>query len=320
MKATESVTSSLVITSSNQNNGILQIPTPAFKNMPENATKVSESWKVVNFKVYSNIKSIPTASLPNYSLEDTETDRLIKSLDVEWNSPRIQLNLYIGTPNNWSIVGSVSLLNASGYPYRIYDLLEIYAAKEQASLGVNVSFGIAIEDVGHGLLSSFDKVSILVDYLREISYFVSPQINITTPEVTVNNPVEINNNINGVVIDENNGTNNGIEDINEMPLLIKNANYNPSVNERILCTSAIELYLPASPSIGDEIEIYAGVDGIITVNATPNTITRVLYNSSPVTANRANIGRNYLGMGGKLIWVGTTWMCNGNEFNYQEYD
>lgn len=43
-----------------------------------------------NLKGYSNITSLSKAGLPNISLEDTNQDRLIKVMNIEWGSMSIR--------------------------------------------------------------------------------------------------------------------------------------------------------------------------------------------------------------------------------------
>jgi hypothetical protein len=50
---------------------------------------------VKNLKAHAKINSLPPIKLPDFQLEDSETDKLYKTLDIEWGSARKQLNLYI---------------------------------------------------------------------------------------------------------------------------------------------------------------------------------------------------------------------------------
>ncbi|AFZ31631.1 hypothetical protein Glo7428_3144 [Gloeocapsa sp. PCC 7428] len=141
-----------------------------------------------NLKAFAEISSLPEASLPNFKLEDSDTDKLYKVLDVEWNSPRKQMTLYISpTGNNldWSKVGSISMLNPSGYPYRIYNLMDLFTDNLALELGENSAIGIGIDDVGYGLLETIDKVTIHGSYVEEIFVqYTEPQpiVNLTVPE------------------------------------------------------------------------------------------------------------------------------------------
>jgi hypothetical protein len=123
---------------------------------------------VKSLRAYAKITSLAEVALPNFELTDSETDKLYKSLDVEWTSPRKQLDLLINQGSEWEIIGSVSLLNPSGYPYRSYNLQDLYTDNLAVELGENGKLGVKITDVGHGLLSGTDTLTIYGSYSQEI--------------------------------------------------------------------------------------------------------------------------------------------------------
>lgn len=173
-----------------------------------------------NLKAFAEISSLPQASLPNFKLEDSDTDKLYKVLDIEWNSPRKQITLYIATDAinlNWAKVGSISMLNPSGYPYRIYNLMDLFTDNLALELGENSAIGIGIDDVGYGLLETLDKVTIHGSYVEEIFVqYTEPQpiINLSVPE---RQPI-ININITSAPINSGGGQDAG----NELSTLIGN--------------------------------------------------------------------------------------------------
>lgn len=131
-------------------------------------TVVSVNNFVKSLRAYAKITSLTEVSLPNFELTDSETDKLYKSLDVEWTSPRKQLDLLINQGDGWEIIGSVSLLNPSGYPYRSYNLQDLYTDNLALELGENGKVGVRVVDVGHGLLSGGDSLTIYGSYSQEI--------------------------------------------------------------------------------------------------------------------------------------------------------
>lgn len=143
-----------------------------------------------NLKVFASIQSLPEIPLPDFKVEDSETDKLYKTLDIEWKSPRKQLSLYIASEGQgWSQVGSVSLLNPYGYPFRIYNLMDLYTDNLALELGENSRIGIGIDDVGYDYLMSNDIVTVHGSYLEEIfvSYAdITPQI--TLPPINIELP------------------------------------------------------------------------------------------------------------------------------------
>ncbi|NJM22597.1 MAG: hypothetical protein HC907_29765 [Richelia sp. SM1_7_0] len=121
-----------------------------------------------NLKAYSAIKSIDEADLPNFNFDDSESEKLNKVLDIEWKSPRKQLNLLIGNSNDWMPIGEISLLNPMGYPYRINNLLDLLTDNLAFELGEETQLAVKIEDVGYGLLTNTDLITIYGNYVEEV--------------------------------------------------------------------------------------------------------------------------------------------------------
>lgn len=121
---------------------------------------LAKSAFVKNLKAFAKIASLPPVRLPNFRLEDSESEKLYKALDVEFNSPRKQLDIFIGSSNDWSQIGSVTLLNPSGYPYRMYNLLDFATDGLAAELEDGKSIGVQVVNVGNGLLEGSDTVTI----------------------------------------------------------------------------------------------------------------------------------------------------------------
>ena len=144
-----------------------------------------------NLKAFASLQSLEEAPLPDFQLGDSDTEKLIKTLDVEWKSPRKQLNLYISSSDNWLLVGSVSMLNPYGYPFRVYNLMDLLTDNLAAELGENSKIGVQIQDVGYGLLTDSDRVTIHGSYTEEF-FLESPDpqtyitVPVTIPPITIN--------------------------------------------------------------------------------------------------------------------------------------
>lgn len=294
-KQTHTLTLKLDSQSSNTITPLPLLPSIAF---PSDVTRISEAIELVNFKCYANIKSIGVAAIPGYELEDTETDRLIKTLNIEWESPRKQLNIYVGNPNSWFLIGSVSLLNTQGYPYRVYDLLTIYNGSETGFIGENVRLAAQIENVGFGLLQPNDLVTIYADFIRYISYFM--------PSTVVNNIINTNGNSNNNSNNNNNDNDNedNTGDDNDMPYTIVAADTTLINRQRIICnnTSDINVTLPANPQDGWEVEILK-ITGEGNVSLTvPNDglIAGIPQGSNPKLVPDVH-------KGGRFIYLGGNW-------------
>lgn len=145
---------------------------------------------VKNLKLYADIKSLESVNLPDLNVDDSETDKLYKMLDTEWKSPRKHLDLFIASGSNeWHLIGGLSLLNPSGYPYRVYDLMQLYTDNVAVELGDNSKLGCAIKDVGYGFLLNPDKVTIHGSYVEEIFVEYPEQpINISISGFTASQP------------------------------------------------------------------------------------------------------------------------------------
>ncbi|QSJ20101.1 hypothetical protein JYQ62_16135 [Nostoc sp. UHCC 0702] len=130
---------------------------------------VSANLFVKNLKAFTQIKSLASANIPDIQLEDSEIQKLYKVLDIEWKSPRYHLNAYISANNGetWHMAGALSLLNPSGYPYRIYNLMDLFTDNLAIELGENGAIGIQIADVGYGNLQASDLITIHGSYIEE---------------------------------------------------------------------------------------------------------------------------------------------------------
>lgn len=136
--------------------------------------------------------SLAEAPQINFLATDTKDDRTAKSVAYEWgpDNPRIELCVWTrknpGTslnPTPWNLVGSVSLMNPSGHPWRRYRLLDLLTDNLGRKLGSNGQIGISLRDVGFGLIKSNEDV-ITIDgaYSQECVIFTA-----TNPNIMYNN-------------------------------------------------------------------------------------------------------------------------------------
>lgn len=202
------------ITSTDANNIITLFDNSAISS----PSRISLNGFVKNLKAFSKISSLAEINLPIFELEDSESQKLFKTLDIEFNSARKQLDLFIGDSEDWSQVGSISLLNPSGYPYRMYNLLDFYTDGLAAELGEDGRIGVQVVDVGYGLLSGADVVTVHGSYIQEYvlstvekqssSGVESTSVDVTTTEVTL---LAANPNRQGATIYNDSGSNLNID-------------------------------------------------------------------------------------------------------------
>jgi hypothetical protein len=136
--------------------------------------------------------SLAEAPPINFLPTDTRDDRTAKSVAYEWSStnPRIELRVWtrksLGTtqaPVPWNLVGSTSLMNPAGYPWRRYRLLDLLTDNLGRKLGSNGQIGVSLRDVGFGLIKPGDDViSIDGAYSQECVIFTP-----TNPNIFFNN-------------------------------------------------------------------------------------------------------------------------------------
>lgn len=127
---------------------------------------INESIEINNLRFSSWIYSLDTIEFPVFEVEDSESKQLLTAINLEWDSPRIELDLLIKIEaGNWQKFAAYSLINPSPYPYREYTI-------GNHLIGNNSILGVQIIDVGFGGLittdSSQDKVVIFGDVTREV--------------------------------------------------------------------------------------------------------------------------------------------------------
>ena len=231
-----------------------------------------------NLKAFAQIQSLPEAPLPNFALEDSETDKLYKTLDIEWKSPRKQIDLYISSNRqDWHQVGSTSLLNPYGYPFRVYNLMDLFTDNLALELGDNSKIGVQLQNVGYGLLDESDRLTIHGSYTEEI-FLLSSDI------------VYIPIGGNGGSGNGSGGNDNIIEDEEMTQWLIKSdQQYVAAAKDKIVIDAMGEnersVIVPGSPVIGDTIKI---------------TAVGIFY---PNTASINFNGENYHGIATNIVYL-----------------
>lgn len=124
---------------------------------------------------YARMNSLPEIPFPDFENTDSDTDKLRKTVDLEWKSDRKQLNVYTSINNGpWRIRGSVSLTRPYGYGFKQYNLLDLLTNTLAKGFGKNSALGVGIENVGYGLLEPEDILTIEGTYSNEYLYEEAP--------------------------------------------------------------------------------------------------------------------------------------------------
>jgi hypothetical protein len=158
------------INSSNQNSRIILFDNTLPDGINENRV-LSVNGYLKGLKAYTNITSLAEAPIPAIELTDTDQEKIIKVLNIEWGNERIGLDLqFSDNGTDFITIGSVSLINQMGYPFRNYSLLDFYTDSIAAEIGTNGVVACEIVDQGYGKLASQDKLTIYGSVQQEIVF------------------------------------------------------------------------------------------------------------------------------------------------------
>ncbi len=114
---------------------------------------------LTSLRMRVDINSLSEQEVPNIAFEDTEAERLIKIRDMEWKSPRKQINFYMKQNSKpWYPIFEVSLLNR--LPYYTVNLLQYLTDNLSFDFANDTILGAQIVEVGWGTLIGTDSVTI----------------------------------------------------------------------------------------------------------------------------------------------------------------
>lgn len=124
---------------------------------------------VTDLRCKVNIKSLPEQQLPEISIGDTRTARVNAVRDMEWRSPRKQLDILLRNPKSggWLDIGSVSLLNRE--PFYQVNLLQYLSDNVAFAVANDSAIGIRIFNAGYGLLDDDDEVTVWGSVKEELT-------------------------------------------------------------------------------------------------------------------------------------------------------
>lgn len=122
-----------------------------------------------NLKIYSEIVSLTAATVPDFSVAATRAEQQQVALEYEWNSPRFELRIISSNDGNvWVERGKISLINTAGYPYRLYDALDILTSNLAEEIGGQSQLAVQMIDVGYGLPQPADTITVSGSVTEEI--------------------------------------------------------------------------------------------------------------------------------------------------------
>lgn len=116
------------------------------------------------------MNSLEPAPFPEFLLTDTESQKLQKTLDIEWGASthKKRLDILIAESGGaWQVVGAVSLLKSYGYPGRNYRLIDTLTDTLAFEVGTGMKLGVRVVNMGYGLLANIDILTLHMGWIEE---------------------------------------------------------------------------------------------------------------------------------------------------------
>ncbi len=114
---------------------------------------------ISDLRMKVDINSLPESEIPNLGVGSSRTERITAVRDLEWRSPRKQIDFYMRNSYiGWTHLAAVSLLNR--LPYYHINLLPYFSDNVAFPIASDSVLAAQITDAGYGLLEPGDAVSI----------------------------------------------------------------------------------------------------------------------------------------------------------------
>lgn len=135
------------------------------------------------------IKSLPESRPPASEITDSTLDRTIALQTYEWGAPRIHLELLMKTSRQpWLPIAAISCRNVR--PYMLMDLMPYLKNNLSFDMGNDAVLGVRVVNVGYGLLTIIDRVTIVGCVREEITTIPTENEEVT---VTQSHRFEVTN-------------------------------------------------------------------------------------------------------------------------------
>lgn len=123
---------------------------------------------ITDLRMKIQIRSITESVIPNLGVESNRTDRLIAVRDMEWNSPRKELHLFMETSRHpLTHITSISLLNRQ--PYYVVNLMPYFTDNGIVNIANDTRLSARIQNAGYGLLTGQDEVVVYGSCKEEVT-------------------------------------------------------------------------------------------------------------------------------------------------------
>jgi len=134
---------------------------------------------ITDLRLKIQISSIAESVIPNLGVESSRTDRLIAVRDIEWNSARKELELFLETSRQpLTHIASVSLLNRT--PFYTINLMPYFTDNGIINIANDARISARIKNAGYGLLQESDEVVIYGSVKEEVTTLPETEAIITS--------------------------------------------------------------------------------------------------------------------------------------------
>lgn len=140
-------------------NALVPLYSPGIVSPSDRTLPARYSGRITSLRAKVAISSIPRTEIPAYDATTTRGERIAALRELEWRSPRKQLDIFMsGTYQGWQPIASISLLNR--FPFYTLDLLPLLGGDRTFLVGAESQLAARITATDYGLLLGADTVSI----------------------------------------------------------------------------------------------------------------------------------------------------------------
>lgn len=154
--------------------------------------------------IYSEINGLPEVAAPDFLDTDTEKERTMKALAMEWSptNPKYWMKLWIAsvinpTASQWIEKGIISLIKAQGHVWSQYEPFNLLTQNIARGLGENASIGISFFDAKFGYPQTIDRICIDIQFKQQVKIVKPDQIPIIVQGATVQSVTQYRNTTSG---------------------------------------------------------------------------------------------------------------------------
>lgn len=150
--------------------------TNARRYLPEDSNSLCNGY-IKSLFLRAEINSLSEAPFPEILATDSAAQKAQKALNIEWGGERYRLDIFkkkAGT--GWLPIGAVSLINPMGYPYRTYNLQDLFTNALAIEVAEGTAIGCKITDCGWGHLKSNDSVVVFGSTSEEVAVIESNSV------------------------------------------------------------------------------------------------------------------------------------------------